>query len=226
MSDLDLFGDDDDAPRDSLGDLVIATVSDDADPDKLGRVRVVFPTISGKVASHWARVVQPAAGARHGVHWPLEIGDEVVVGFIGGHTELPVVLGALFSKKQPPPTPDGSRRVHRVLQSTAGHTIRLDDTKDAEKLEIVGANAKESITFTTPKGKVEIVAGAELEIKVGSDITLNFKDGKVTLACKSLAITDLEDITLGARTVAVDGDQELLLSGQKVTINDTSLEVT
>jgi uncharacterized protein involved in type VI secretion and phage assembly len=225
VSDLDLL-DDDDAPRGSPCDLVIATVSDDADPDKLGRVRVVFPTISGKVASHWARVVQPAAGAKHGVHWPLEIGDEVVVGFIGGHTELPVVLGALFSKKQPPPTPDGSRRVHRVLQSTAGHTIRLDDTKDAEKLEIVGARAKESITLSAADGTVTIAAGKKLVIKVGDDITLKFENGAVTLACKTLFMENLEDITLAGKTVNVEGEQDLQLSGQKVTINDTSLEVT
>lgn len=225
MSDLDLL-DDDDAPRGPLGDLVIATVSDDADPDALGRVRVVFPTISGEVASHWARVVHPAAGARHGVYWPLEIGDEVVVGFIAGHPEVPVVLGALWSKKHLPPVPDASRRVHRVLQSTSGHTIRLDDTADKEKLDIIGAGARESIGFDAAANKVSIAAGAELEIKVGSDITLTFKDGKVTLACKTLSVTGLDDIALGAGTVAVDGERDLALSGQKVTINDTSLEVT
>jgi uncharacterized protein involved in type VI secretion and phage assembly len=225
VSDFDLL-DDDDAPRGPIGDLVIGTISAVDDPDKLDRVRVVFPTISAKVASHWARVVQPAAGAKHGVHWPLEIGDEVVVGFIGGHTELPIVLGALFSKKQPPPAPDGSRRVHRVIQSTAGHTIRLDDTKDAEKLEIVGAKAKESITLSAADGAVTIAAGKKLVIKVGDDITLKLENGAVTLACKTLFMENLEDITLAGKAVNVEGEQDLKLSGQKVTINDTSLEVT
>lgn len=225
MSDLDLL-DDDDAPRGPVGDLVIGTVSDVDDPDKLDRLRVVFPTISGAVASHWARVVQPAAGLKHGVHWPLEIGDEVVVGFIGGHTELPIVLGALWSKKQPPPVPDASRRVHRVLQSAAGHTIRLDDTRDKEKLEIVAAGGKEAITLGVADGKVTITAGKCLEIKVGEDITLKLENGAVTLACKTLAVEQLEDITLAARAVAVEAEQNLQMSGQKVTINDTSLEVT
>lgn len=226
MSDLDLLGDDDELPRGPLGDLVIATVSHVDDPDKLDRVRVVFPTISGKVASHWARVVQPAAGGKHGVFWPLEIGDEVVVGFIGGHTELPIVLGALWSKKQAPPVPDGARRVHRVLQSTAGHTIRLDDTRDAEKLEIVGAGARESITLSAADGKLTIAAGKCLEIKVGDDITLKLENGAVTLACKTLFMEKLEDITLAGKTVNIEAEQDLRMSGQKVTINDTSLEVT
>lgn len=223
MSNFDALDDD---PRGPAGDLVIGTVSAIEDPDKLGRVRVVFPTVSAKVASHWARVLAPAAGAKHGLYWPLEVGDEVVVGFVGGHTELPVVLGALFSKKQPPQAAEDKRRVHRVIQSTAGHTIRLDDTDKAERLEIVGAGGKESITLSAADGKVTITADKCLEIKVGSDITLKLENGAVTLACKTLSIENLEDITLAGKNVGVQADQNLQMSGQKVTINDTSLEVT
>ena len=234
MSDLDLLDDDDDAPRGSFGGLVIGTVCNVRDPDKLGRVKVVCPTVSSAVESHWARVLSPAAGARaddaaaaHGLYWPYEVGDEVVVGFLGGQMELPIVVGALWSKKRPAPVPEASLAAHRVLQSARGHVLRFDDSKDAEKIEIIAAGAKDSLALSTADGAVTISAAKCVEIKVGADITLTLKEGVVTLSCKQLVIKDASDVAIAGGSIAVDADQSLTLSGGSgINLNNGALEVS
>lgn len=226
MSDLDLL--DDDAPPASgpLGGLLYATVSDVADPDKLGRVKLTLPTLGDTVESTWARVLAPGAGEKHGVYWPLEVGDEVLVAFVGGHPEHPVVLGALWSTNKLAAIPEASRLVHRRLASPAGHTLRMDDTKDANKLEIIAAGAENSLVVDVAKGKLSITAKTTLEIKVGADITLTLADGKVTLKCKQLAIDGGADITANADAITLAAKQGLALSGDSgINLNGGALEV-
>lgn len=233
MSGLDLLDDDGGEPRGPFGGLVIATVSNVDDPDKLGRVKVLFPTISSAVESAWARVLTPAAGAAagddlaaHGVHWPYKVGDEVVVGFLGGHTELPIVVGALWSKKRPAPVPSDKLAAHRVLQSARGHVLRFDDTKDAEKIEIVAARGENALALSTADGAVTITAAKCVEIKVGADITLTLKEGEVTLKCKKLTVQDASDVAVAAGAVSVDADQSIAMSGGSgINLNNGAFEV-
>lgn len=229
MSSLDLLDDDDDARGTGgpLGGLLFATVSDVADPDKLGRVKLTLPTLGDTVATTWARVLAPGAGEKHGVYWPLEIGDEVLVAFVGGHPELPVVMGALWSPKKLAAIPEASRRAHRLIASPAGHLIRMDDTADAQKLEIVAAGGENAIAVDVAGGKLTITAKTTLEIKVGADITLTMSAGKVTVKCKQLAVEGASDITLAGDAISLDAGQGLALSGGAgVNINDGALEVT
>lgn len=230
MTDIDLHEQDDPRPgaHGPLMGLVFATVSDVEDPKKQGRVKLLLPTYGDAVESTWARVLAPGAGKTHAVWWPLEVGDEVIVGFVGGHPEHPVVLGSLFSPKKLDLVPEASRRAHHLLATPAGHTVRLDDTKDAHKLEIVTAGGENAIAFDVAKGKLTITAKTILEIKVGADITLTMTEGKVTLKCKELAIPDAKDISVtGAGAITLDAKQSLALKGgQAVTINDGALEVT
>ncbi len=234
MSSLDLLDDDDDRPRGPFGGLVIGTVSNVGDPEQQGRIKVVFPTISSAVESHWARVLSPAAGARaddsaaaHGLYWPYEVGDEVVVGFLGGQMELPIVVGALWSKKRPAPVPKASLAAHRVLQSARGHVLRFDDTAGAEKIEIVAAGGDNSLALAAADGAVTITAAKCVEIKVGADITLSLREGEVTLSCKKLIIKDASDVSLAGASIAIEADQSLTLTGGSgINLNEGALEVS
>lgn len=230
MSGLDLL-DGDDVPRGPFGGLVVATVSNVDDPAKLGRVKVMFPTIAGDVESGWARVLAAAAGlgddGARGLYLPYVVGDEVVVGFLGGHPEQAVVVGALWSKKHAPPAPSDKLADHGALRSRAGHTLRFDDTAGAEKIEIVAAKAENSLALSTADGKVSIAAAKCVEIKVGSDITLTLQDGTVTLSCKKLVVQDASAVSIAGGQIAVDADQSLALSGGSgINLNNGALEVS
>ncbi|HEY0138335.1 MAG TPA: phage baseplate assembly protein V [Nannocystis sp.] len=227
MSELDLHDDDDGGAYGPLLGLLFARVSNVDDPAKLGRVKVALPGLSSTVESAWARVLAPGAGSKHGVYWPLEMNDEVVVGFVGGHPELPIVLGALWSATKLGAVPEGSRRVHRLLTSASGHLLRMDDTEGAEKIELIAAKAENAITLDVGAGTVTIAARTRLEIKVGADITLTLADGKVSLACKEFSVSQCKDVTIASDAITLDGSQSLALNGTRsgVNINNGALDI-
>ena len=73
------------------------------DTDKLGRVKVKYPTLSDSDESTWARVATPGGGVQRGLQWIPEVGDEVLVGFELGDKTRPMILGGLWSRKDKPP---------------------------------------------------------------------------------------------------------------------------
>jgi uncharacterized protein involved in type VI secretion and phage assembly len=69
--------------------------------DLSGRVKVNFPWLG---ESNWARVVFPQWGTAHDAP-SADVGDEVLVGFIGGDPRAPVILGGLYNGVDEPPAP-------------------------------------------------------------------------------------------------------------------------
>ena len=82
--------------------VVTGVVTNNKDPDKLGRVKVRFPWLSDTDESWWARVASPMAGKDRGVFFLPEVDDEVLVAFEHGDPRFPYVIGALWNGSTPP----------------------------------------------------------------------------------------------------------------------------
>src|SRR2546421_10678153 len=85
--------------------LVVALVTNNQDPDKLGRVKVKFPWLDDQVESWWARIAYPMAGKERGFWWVPEIDDEGLVGLEHGDVRFPYIAGALHNGQDKPPQP-------------------------------------------------------------------------------------------------------------------------
>ena len=86
------------------------------DPEKLERIPVWLPTITNddkKVV--WARLLSPFASQSEGLHVPPSKDDEVIVGFIGGDSRYPVILGATHNPVLKPPLPYDKDNAKRGL---------------------------------------------------------------------------------------------------------------
>jgi type VI secretion system secreted protein VgrG len=70
--------------------------------DALGRIKVRFPFVRGQHSSAWVRVSQPWAGNGFGQVWLPRIGDEVLIAFIGGDPDKPIVTGSLYNGQHAP----------------------------------------------------------------------------------------------------------------------------
>ncbi|MEA3002212.1 MAG: hypothetical protein QOH81_1000 [Sphingomonadales bacterium] len=86
-----------------MQNLDIGLVIDADDPTGMLRVRVIIPNVAADQPL-WARVCQPQA-LGSGTSFLPEAGDEVLVGFLGGDPEMPVVIGSLFNPARPPAVP-------------------------------------------------------------------------------------------------------------------------
>jgi type VI secretion system secreted protein VgrG len=95
-----------------------------------GRYRVRLPFDStgnqGESASSWVRMAQSYAGAGYGSHFPLHKGTEVVLAFVGGNPDRPIIVGAVPNAHTP--SPSASKNASQsVMQSAAGIRFVMED---------------------------------------------------------------------------------------------------
>ncbi len=215
----------------------VGIVTNNNDPDGLGRVKLRFPWLSDQDESHWARIATLMAGHKRGTFFLPEVEDEVLVAFENGNLETPYVIGCLWNGKDKPPlTNDDQKNNIRQITSRSGHTITLDDNKEKKKekiiiktalghtLELDDTDGKGAVSITTNAGHcLELDDDGEtatLSDKAGNEIVIDAGDnsvnitcsGKVTLAGKGGVVIDAQDIKLGS-------------SASMTLVNDTFLDI-
>ncbi|HSH23635.1 MAG TPA: phage baseplate assembly protein V [Acidimicrobiales bacterium] len=157
--------------RSTIDGMVSGIVTNNNDPDEMGRVKVAFPWLAPDYESDWARVCQFGAGESYGAVFVPDVGDEVLVSFEFGDVRRPYVLGGLINGKSsvdlggPPVKATGpvSRVVKSGFVSRAGHRLVFDDDGH-------------------PTGKLSAITlgtkGDNLALKIDQT------NGTVTLSCK------------------------------------------
>ena len=192
--------------------VVPGLVTNNQDPDNLGRVKVSFPWLAEAEESAWARLVSPVAGAQRGLFWLPEVGDEVLLAFEHGDPGRPYILGGLWNGVDTPPTDAGDGRDVRVLKTRSGHLVRLDDSDGAEKIEIVDKSGGNSIVVDT--------AANTITLSSGQDIQLKAPQGKILLEAQEVQVKSSADTKVeadGSLTIQASGS--LTVKGSTVMIN-------
>src|SRR6185295_6824457 len=135
---------------------VIAIVTDNKDPSKLGRVKIKIPVLSETDTTFWAPIVMLGAGKNRGWFFIPEKDDEVLVMFEHGAMDRPLVIGALWGGKDKPPDKNPGGNPRRVIKSRQGSKITFDD--DQLKIIIEDGTGKGKITFDSNANKIIIEA--------------------------------------------------------------------
>jgi len=162
---LDVLQSSNHSEEDRIFGMVVGIVTNNQDPDKLGRVRVKFPWLSEEDESNWARVLTPMAGNKRGIYFLPEVDDEVLVAFEQGDMRFPYVLGALWNGEDTPPEGVDENNNIRLIKSRSGHVIRLDDTEGDEHIEIIDKSEKNKIVISAKNNTITITADADISIK-------------------------------------------------------------
>ena len=179
--------------------------------DKYGRVKLKFfwdhySKDDYDAGSCWVRIAQPWAGKKRGSHLLPHVGDEVVVSFLNGNVEEPIVIGSVYNSTQEPFLDGKENKTVHGFQSAQGHAFLLDDKKGSEKVSIQSKKDFELTsqeetkltqkTFqsaTTESMKLtqktlELTADESVKISTGngSGVTLQMaKDGNLSLSIGS-----------------------------------------
>ncbi len=166
------------APDHVVG-VVTGVVTNNEDPEALGRVKVKFPSLTEDDESTWAKVLSPGAGSGGGMQCIPEVGDEVLVGFEHDDKRRPVVLGGLWNGKDGPPG-NGVRNGKvqaRSWVSRSGNSIEMSDEEGGPAV-IVKAGGSESElhvekeeTRLAGEDKV-VVTGREIEVRAARKLVL------------------------------------------------------
>lgn len=193
--------------------VTVGVVTNNQDPDNLGRVKVKFPWLSDQDESHWARVLTPMAGNDRGLYFLPEVDDEVLVAFEHGRAEFPYVLGALWNgKDKAPESNDDGKNNMRTIKSRSGHIIRLDDTDGGEKIEILDKSGKNSVVINTADNTIAVAADA--------DITVQSSSGKLILSGNGIEIKSQADVKIEASAnMDLKAGGQMNVKGTMVNIN-------
>ncbi len=173
LSDLLTTADVPDATTFRVAGVVVGIVTNNSDPDGLGRVKVRFPWLSDEDESPWARVATLMAGKSRGAWFLPEIDDEVLVAFDRGDIRLPYVVGSLWNGQDTPPAAnDGGGNDVRMIKSRSGHIVRFNDKDGAETIEIIDKTGKNSVLIDSAKNAVAINSAGDITLTAGGKVTI------------------------------------------------------
>jgi uncharacterized protein involved in type VI secretion and phage assembly len=192
----------------SIDSIVVAVVTNNNDPDKLGRVKVKFPSLTEQ-ESFWAPVLLPSAGKERGLSMLPVPDEQVLVAFENGDPSYPYVLGSVFNGKDTP-----------------GDELAVQDGSYAMKSDHKALiAAKEDITLRTDKGKwiIEVKSGEITEtVNSPGNYTGTF-DGKWNVtATQAITVESKQGVTIKAPQITLDAQGSLSLKGGTVSVEAQS----
>ncbi len=190
--------------------------------DEHGRVKVQFHwDREGKKnenSSCWIRVSQVCAGAGWGAIDIPRIGHEVIVDFLEGDPDRPIITGRVYHGTNRPPTnlPNAGMISGMKSNSTPGgggdNTIILDDTKGKEKVTIHGQYNMDTAVGNDQSNTIgnnrTTSVGVNDSESVGADQSINIGGSRTE------SVSGTETITIGGhRTETVSGGETVTVSG-------------
>jgi uncharacterized protein involved in type VI secretion and phage assembly len=216
--------------------VTVGIVTNNQDPENLGRVKVKYPWLSEDAESHWARVLTPMAGKDRGIYFLPEVDDEVLLAFEQGDINFPYILGALWNGKDKPPAKnEDGKNNQKMIKSRSGHQIILDDTEGKEKIIIQDKTGKNQIVIDSKENKMDIKVEKDLTIETLGKIILKSSDDDISLECNNLEIKTKKNYQLEAGancTIKAKSKYELeaksglgIKCSAGVKVNNGSLEV-
>ena len=165
-----------------LQELHLGVVTDSADPDTRGRIKVRLHSTGLEL---WAPVVTLGAGSGYGVSCLPRVGEQVVLAFLS--PEQPLVLGAVWSGSSSTPADASPVEERYVVRTPAGIQLMLDDASAGARV------------------KIETPAGYHLTIDEGGGGKVTVEKGgeKIEMSTSGISITTSGQVKVEASQVSV-----------------------
>ena len=220
--------------------VVVGPAGEEIFTDEFGRVKVQFHWDRyGKENEHsscWTRVSHPWAGKGWGaIHIP-RIGQEVVVDFLEGDPDQPIVTGRVYNAEQMPPYDLPAHKTRSGVKSRSSldgspenfNEIRFEDEKGKEQLFIhaeknqdieVEADETHSVGGNRAKtvGNNETVKiGVDRTEEVGGNETIAIAGDRITMVSGNETISierDRSEVVTGKESIEIYGSRGVFVSG-------------
>ncbi|HEX8475978.1 MAG TPA: phage baseplate assembly protein V [Pyrinomonadaceae bacterium] len=220
--------------------VVVGVVTNNEDPEKLGRVKVRFPWLNDEDESTWARIATLRAKQNVGTWFLPDVDDEVLVAFEHGDVRFPYVIGGLWNGVDTPPRDnadgknnemvirsklghefvfyDDANKGHIQLKTEQGHEIMLDDSAGSEKITIKDKTGDNSLTFDSAASTIEIKSGAKVVIVAAQEMEIK-ADSSLSIEARSIEIKGDSIKIESSGPMDVKSSAMLTVKGSLVQIN-------
>lgn len=206
--------------------------------DAHARVRVRFPwdqrAVGPGPSSMWIRVSQSWAGPSFGALAMPRVGHEVLVSYLQGDPERPVIVGRVYNARCPPPyDPAGKPGISTIKSrstpcSEGYNELRFDDTAGAEEVFL---RAERDLTEHVLVDRRTEVGGARSEQVRGDDTltvtngsrSISVERGDLTVHCPNGTLkldTGPGSIVMRRDAIVIDSG-----AGAKITVRGSSIKI-
>lgn len=196
--------------------VVVGKAGDEIYTDKYGRIKLQFHWdrygTRNENSSCWVRVATPWAGTKWGTLNIPRVGQEVVVTFVDGDLDQPLVIGSLYNSAHMPPVslPEGKNYAGMKSRSTKGdassfNEFSLDDSKGSEQVKL---HAQKDYNATVGNNLTSsVTANATYNVDGNSSSTVGGNSSLSVQGNDSAAIQGNQEATIqGNRTGTVAGN--------------------
>ena len=207
--------------------------------DKYGRVKVKFHwdrlAKGDDTSSCWVRVSSAWAGQGFGGVQIPRVGDEVVVDFINGDPDRPIITGRVYNEASMPPweLPGDATRMGFMTRSKDGHQANASYLffEDKPGGELLNMHAEKDMNISVENDKTVAIDGSrtttigkEQSDEVTGDATFHYKQKRTTtvdqLESKTFNNGENIEIKNGRKlNLKSGGDESQITGGQKLNLN-------
>jgi type VI secretion system secreted protein VgrG len=220
--------------------MVVGKAGEEIWTDKYGRIKVQFhwdrDGKADETSSCWVRVQQGWAGKGWGMMFVPRIGMEVVVSFLEGDPDRPLVTGCVYNSDSMPPYTLPADQTKSTIKSNTSkggngfNEIRFEDKKDSEEIfvqaekdfnRVVKNNDTLKVGFEKKdKGDQTIDIANDQSLDVGNDRKVHVKNDQTVAIDNNLSTTVKND-----ETRKVDNNQSVKVGNKIVIEANTSIEL-
>ncbi|HIF9401485.1 TPA: type VI secretion system Vgr family protein [Photobacterium damselae] len=208
--------------------------------DEYGRVKVQFPwdrySNSDDKASCWIRVSQAWAGTQYGMVTIPRVGNEVIVSFLEGDPDQPLITGRTFHATNKPPYELPAHKTRTVLrtethQGDGYNELRFEDQAGKEEIYV---HAQKDVNVLvendrTDNIKHDLHLDVENErfshIKANDHLTVDGEARQHTKGNQTLVVDGSLHVKTGQAWISESGNEIHIKAGQKVVI-EAGAEIT
>jgi len=210
--------------------FVVGPAADEICTDEFGRVKVKFHwdrySKADENSSCWIRVAQVWAGKKWGAMYIPRIGQEVIVEFIEGDPDRPIITGRVYNAKAMPPYDPKNNPTMSTIKSNSSkggegfNEIRFEDKKGEEQIFIHGENnmdvrvEKDSMTWIGNDQHLVVKANVKEHVEKNTSIKVDGDRKTVVKGDENLTVeSDRRTTVKGKENLVVKGDVAEEFSG-------------
>jgi type VI secretion system secreted protein VgrG len=210
--------------------IVTGLAGEEIDIDKFGRIKVQFlwdrEGNKEKNSSCFLRVMQAWAGNGWGTSFIPRIGHEVIVTFLDGDPDRPIIAGAVYNGTNKPPYSSKTQsgiKTHSTKDATAANynELRFEDKKDAEQIYIhaernMDVQVENDASLTVDHDRIKIIKHDENStIENDRNKTVNNNQTETIKNNKTIDVGKDHKETINANmTIHVDKDLQEAVRGK------------
>nr|WP_276604289.1 type VI secretion system tip protein TssI/VgrG [Nannocystis pusilla] len=209
--------------------IVVGPAGEEIHTDEHGRIKVRFHwdrrSPPDDTASCWIRVAQVAAGAGWGGLFLPRVGMEVLVEFIDGDPDRPLVTGCVYNglHRPPYPLPDQKTRSTLKSESTLGgggfNELRFEDARGSEELFLHAQRDLNEVVLHDNARTVgrhqNFSIGADQHVSIGGNQAITVAGNRALIVEKGDATTT---IAAGKCTTTIHGDRAVTVEAGDYTL--------